>query len=122
MLAHYWVERLHTTMYLLNCLPCKAINVSCPYVALYGAAPSYEHLHVVGCVCYPNLSAQAVHKLPPPNPLNVSSSGYSADHKGYQCLDLSTNNIVVSRHVVFDEAVFPFATIPRLTNDLKIFL
>jgi hypothetical protein len=34
MLAHYWVEALHTTTYLLNRLPCKAISASCPYVTL----------------------------------------------------------------------------------------
>jgi hypothetical protein len=48
--------------------------------------------------------------------------GYSADHKGYRCLDLTTNNIIVSRHIVFDEAYFPFSASPRLTNDLDIFL
>jgi hypothetical protein len=48
--------------------------------------------------------------------------GYSADHKGYRCLDLSTNNIIVSRHVVFDKADFLFVVSPRLTNDLDIFL
>jgi hypothetical protein len=72
MLARYWVEALHTTMYVLNHLPCKAINASCPYVALYGIAPSYKHLHFFGCVSYANLAAQAAHKLPP-GPLIVSS-------------------------------------------------
>jgi hypothetical protein len=55
--AHYRVEGLHTTTYLLNRLPCKAISASYPYVTLYGVAPSYEHLRVLNCVCYPNLSA-----------------------------------------------------------------
>jgi hypothetical protein len=73
--ARYWVEALHTAMYLLNHLPCKAISAPCPYVALYGVAPSYEHLHVFGCACYPNLSAQAAHKMPHPHdPLVVYSS------------------------------------------------
>jgi hypothetical protein len=43
-------------------------------------------------------------------------------HKGYRCLGLTTNNIVISRHIVFDEADFLFSVSPRLTNDLDIFL
>jgi hypothetical protein len=119
--ARYWVEELHTITYLLNRLPSKMIHAPCPYVALHGVAPSYEHLRVFGCACYPNLSAQAPHKLAPRSTRCVFL-GYSADHKGYQCLDLSTINITVSRLVVFNEADFPFAASPRLTNDLDTFL
>jgi hypothetical protein len=64
---------------------------------------------VFGCACYPNLSAKAAHKLAPRSTRYVFL-GYSTDHKGYWCLDL-TNNIVVSRHVVFDQADFP--SLPR---------
>jgi hypothetical protein len=70
-----------------------------------------------GCVCYPKLSAQATNKFPPST--HCVFLEYSADHKYYRCLNLSTN-IVVSRHV-FGEAVFPIAASPRLTNDLGIF-
>jgi hypothetical protein len=73
MMARYWVEALHTTTYLLNHLPCKAISAPCLYVALYSVAPSYEHLCVFGYVYYTNLFAQATHKLPP-GPLVVYSS------------------------------------------------
>jgi hypothetical protein len=45
--AGYWVEGLHTTMYLLNHHPCKAISVCYPYVALYGITPSYLALACV---------------------------------------------------------------------------
>jgi hypothetical protein len=47
--------------------------------------------------------------------------GYTSDNKDYWCLDLTTNNIVVSQHVVFDELDFSFSASPRLTNDLDIF-
>jgi hypothetical protein len=57
MSSHYWITALHTATYLLNRLPCKAISAPSPYVALYGVAPSSEHLRIFGCVCYPNLSA-----------------------------------------------------------------
>jgi hypothetical protein len=70
---------------------------------------------------YPNLSTKAAHKLAPRSTRCIFL-GYSTDHKGYRCLDLTTNNIVISRHIVFDEADFPFSVSPRLTNDLDILL
>jgi hypothetical protein len=42
--------------------------------------------------------------------------GYSADHKGYHCIDLSTNRLIVSRHVVFDDDSLPLAALPNLTD------
>jgi hypothetical protein len=119
--AHYWVEWLHTATYLLNCFPTKAISMTNPYFTLHGVAPSYEHLRVFGCAYYPNLSAKATHKLASRSTRCIFLR-YSADHKGYRCLYLTTNNTVISRHVVFYEANFPFSTLPCLTNDSDIFL
>jgi hypothetical protein len=71
---------------------------------------------VFGCAYYSNLSVQAPHKLAPLS-TRCALLGYSADHKDYRCLDLSTNNIII-----FYETYFPFVVSPRLTNDLDIFL
>jgi hypothetical protein len=57
----YWAEGLHTAVYLLNHLPTKTISAACPHVALFGSAPSYEHLR-----------ASVVHVIltsPPPRPI-----------------------------------------------------
>ena len=35
--------------------------------------------------------------------------GYSSQHKGVKCLDVSTGRVYISRDVVFDETKFPFA-------------
>jgi hypothetical protein len=78
-------------------------------------------LHLFSCACYPNLSTKAAHKLAPCS-IRCVFLRYSHDHKGYRCLDLTNNNIVISQHVVFYEADFPFATSSYLTNDLDIFL
>ena len=37
--------------------------------------------------------------------------GYSNLHKGFKCLDISTGRVYISRDVVFDETVFPFAAL-----------
>jgi hypothetical protein len=111
----YWAEGLHTIVYLLNRLPTKTISVVCPHVALFGSTPSYEHLRVFGCACYPNIAATVPHKLASRS-TRCDFLGYSTDHKGYRCLDLSTNHLIVSRHVVFDEESFPLAALPNLTD------
>jgi hypothetical protein len=114
----YLVESLHTTTYLLNRLPTKTITASCPNTALYNTPPTYEHLQVFGCACYSNLSVTTPHKLALRSTQCVFIR-YSQNHKGYCFLHLSTNRTVISRHIAFDEACFPFTTSPPLTNDYE---
>ena len=116
----YWADSLHTATYLLNRHPTKTLDGHTPFFALHGTQPSYTHLRVFGCACYPNQSSVAPHKLSPRSSLCVFL-GYSSDHKGYRCLDLHSNRIIVSRHVVFDETLFPFtemSTSPQNSNTL----
>jgi hypothetical protein len=91
------------------------IQVACPHLALFGSTLSYEHLHILRCSCYPNMIATVQHKLSPCSTRCVFL-GYSTDHKGYRCLDLSTNRLIVSRYVVFDEDNFPLTASPSLTD------
>jgi hypothetical protein len=103
----FWAESLHTASYLLNSLPSTASPAPTPHHALFGTPPSYAHLRVFGCACYPNLAATAPHKLAPRSTRCVFL-GYSPDHKGYRCYDLASRRVLISRHVVFDESDFPF--------------
>jgi hypothetical protein len=64
-LARYLVEWLHNATYQLYHLPTKVISTTSPYFTLHGVTPSYEHLRVSGCTCYPNLSAKVAYKLAP---------------------------------------------------------
>jgi hypothetical protein len=107
--ARFWAEALHTSTYLLNRLPSTACPAPTPHQALFGTPPRYDHLRVFGCACYPNTAATAPHKLAPRSTLYVFL-GYSPDHKGYRCFDLSSRRVLISRHVVFDEFVFPYSS------------
>jgi hypothetical protein len=91
------------------------IHVVYPHLALFGSAPSYEHPHVFGCTCYPNTTTTAPYKLSPRSTWCVFL-GYSADNKGYRCLDLSINRLIISRHVIFDEHSFPLTALPSPTD------
>jgi hypothetical protein len=90
--GRYWIEGLHTATYLLNRLPTTMIQAACPHLALFGSVPSYEHLRVFGCTCYTNTTVTTQHKLSSRSTRCVFL-GYSADHKGYHCFDLSTNRL-----------------------------
>jgi len=104
----YWAEALAAACYLLNRRPSSSIHSEVPYTRLFREQPTYDHLRVFGCLCYPNLQATSAHKLAPRSTACVFL-GYPSSHKGYRCLDLSTRRIIISRHVVFDESRFPFA-------------
>jgi len=74
--------------------------------------PSYSHLRVFGCLCFPLFPSFKIHKLQP---------------RSTKCvLDLSSNKIIICCHVMFDETIFPYAklhlpqpnTYTFLENDL----
>jgi hypothetical protein len=93
------------------------VDGAVPYTLLHDTTSYYDQLRVFGCLCYPNLSATASHKLAPRSTACIFL-GYPSSHKGYRCLDLVTKRIIISRHVVFDETLFPFSTDPSSISDL----
>ncbi|WVZ52585.1 hypothetical protein U9M48_003633 [Paspalum notatum var. saurae] len=117
--ARFWAESLYTATYLLNRLPSTASPAPTPHHALFGNPPRYDHLRVFGCACYPNTSATAPHKLAPRSTRCVFL-GYSPDHKGYRCFDLTSRRVLISRHVVFDESDFPFSSTTTPASDLEL--
>ncbi|GJW82450.1 ribonuclease H-like domain-containing protein [Tanacetum coccineum] len=92
----YWVEALNMAAHLLNRLPSTAINNEIPFTKLYNQTPTYEDLRVFGCLCYPHVDAS--HKLEPRSTPCIFL-GYPANHRGYRCLDLASNKIIISRHL-----------------------
>lgn len=103
----FWAEALSTATYLINRRPCRATGTTTPFALLFGVEPTYDELRVFGCHCFPNLTASSHHKLDARSTLYVFI-GYPADHRGYRCYDVATRHVMTSRHVVFDEQVFPF--------------
>ncbi|KAJ9553112.1 hypothetical protein OSB04_017157 [Centaurea solstitialis] len=110
----FWVEALHTATYLHNILPSKRLNYFTPTFALYLRYPTYDHLRVFGCACYPNTSANQTHKLHP-RAIRCIFLGYPSDFRGYRCFDPTTRKVSISRHVSFDETIFPYS-IPTPTS------
>ena len=104
----YWVEALHAAVHVLNILPSASINRNTPHSLLYGKLPTYTLLKVFGCLCFPNINHSNHHKLLPRS-TPCLFLGYPLSHWGYRCLDLKTNRIILSRHVIFDESTFPAA-------------
>lgn len=117
----YWADALSTATYLFNLHPTKTLHNSTPFRCLHGRPPSYNHLRVFGCLCYPNLSATTTHKLAPRS-IECVLLGYPSHHKGYKCLDLKNNSIILSRHIVFDKTFFPFAKTTSPSQSTYTFL
>lgn len=111
----FWVEALHTSTFLLNRRPCKPKSLATPFSLLFSRDPDYTFLKVFGCLCYPNTASTSTNKLSRRSVACVFI-GYSQDHRGYRCYDLSTRKVLTSRHVYFDEAVVPFRSGPMASS------
>ncbi|GJU79037.1 retrovirus-related pol polyprotein from transposon TNT 1-94 [Tanacetum coccineum] len=71
--------------------------------------------NLLGCMCYPWLRPYLISKFQPKS-THCIFLGYSTSKSAYKCLDPTTNYLYFSRHVKFEENIFPL----RLHNkDLK---
>ena len=104
----YWDEAFLSAVYLINRLPTKLLDFSTPLEILEKIKPDYASLRIFGCACYPNLHPFNARKLEYCSK-QCAFLGYSNLHKGYKCLDISSGRIYISRDVIFDETIFPFA-------------
>jgi hypothetical protein len=104
----FWDEAFLTATYLINRMPTRVIDNTSPIECLFHKTPDYSPLKIFGCACWPHLRPYNKHKLSFRSKECVFL-GYSASHKGYKCLDVDSGRVYVSRDVIFDENVFPFA-------------
>lgn len=95
--------------YHINKLPTPILRLLTPYEKLFKHKPDYNFIKCFGCLCYSYTRDFNRHKFD----FHTSKCifiGYSPSHKGYKCLT-SSGQVNILRHVVFDETVFPYATI-----------
>jgi len=104
----YWDEAFLAATYLINRTPSKVLQFQTPLERLCQMKPDYMSLRIFGCACWPNLRPYNSHKLQFRSK-QCAFLGYSNLHKGFKCLDIDSGRIYISRDVVFDENIFPFA-------------
>jgi hypothetical protein len=105
----YWAEAFQTACYLINRLPTLVLNNNSPFQKLFNLRPNYSFMCIFGCACWPHLRPYNKHELDFRSDTCIFI-GYNPSHHGYKCLHPITRCIYISRHVIFDESIFPFST------------
>jgi histone deacetylase 1/2 len=111
----FWHHALQMATYLHSILPNKKLALQTPTKILYRKDPSYSHLKVFGCLCYPLIPSTSRNKLQARTTPCVFL-GYPSNHRGYKCYELSSRKIFISRHATFDENTFPFSNLKTPTR------
>jgi transposase InsO family protein len=103
---NFWVEAVKNAVHIRNRLP-DATGVS-PFEKIFGRAPSATGFRPLGCLSYMLQHDSLRRRLEDKSLLCVLLA--NLEHGNYRLLELSTNKVHVSRHVVSDENVFPART------------
>ena len=104
----YWTYAFSTAVYLINRMPTQILSNQSPYQTMFNERPNYSKLKIFGCLCFPWLRPYMPHKLSPRS-VPCIFLGYSLTQSAYLCMDQTTNRVYVSRHVKFDETIFPYS-------------
>ncbi|GJT61759.1 reverse transcriptase domain-containing protein [Tanacetum coccineum] len=100
-------------------MPVKLSDWQSPFEKLYGKSPTYDHLRVIGCLCYATNIRPHKDKFINRRIKSMLVS-YPVNQNGYKLYNWETKEVFLSRDVVFEENIFLFRqiktpTIPHLT-------
>ncbi|CAA7028514.1 unnamed protein product [Microthlaspi erraticum] len=99
-----WHQRLgHPSNGVFDLLP---IVGKSPYELIYGVPPTYDNLKVFGCLAFAHNQRRGGDKFESRS-RRCLFVGYPFDKKGWNLFDLETEEVFVSRDVIFVEDVFP---------------
>ena len=104
----FWGDCVLSAVFLINRLPTPVLKDKSPYEVLTSKKVDYDGLKVFGCLAYCSTSSKSRNKFQPRSKPCVFI-GYPAGYKGYKLLDMESNSVHISRHVVFHEQIFPYA-------------
>ena len=106
LLISYWSYAVFTATHLVNRLPTPNLKQKTPWELLFHIPPDISYLRSFGCQCFPLLTPYTAHKLHPKT-IPYVFLGYSSNTKGYLFLDPITKRVYTSKHVLFNETIFP---------------
>ena len=99
---YLWGEAVRHATYIINRAATKALNFATPYEVYKGRKPNVAHIRVFGCIGYAKSTKPNVKKLDDRSKVLVHL-GTEPGSKAYRMFDPTTQRIIVSRDVVFDE-------------------
>ncbi|KAB2617403.1 hypothetical protein D8674_013272 [Pyrus ussuriensis x Pyrus communis] len=104
------VERRHR-----HIMASKSLQMNSPYFCLYDKHPSLQDLKVYGSAMFPYLRHYNDSKFQARTSMCIFL-GYDVGYKGVICYNLQTKKLILSRHVLHDEYVFPAKCRPAVIS------
>ena len=105
--SQYWGEACMTACFLLNRVLRKdSIHKKPPIEAFTGHRVDVSLLRVFGCAAYAKVP-DALRTNMEPKSVRCVFLGYDAEKRGYRLLNVASQRVIVTRDVVFNEALFP---------------
>lgn len=117
----FWFDAVATAVFLINRMPSSILSNKSPFQVLFNTLPDFSFFKVFGCQCFPWLKPYTTHKLQPKS-VSCVFLGNHPTVKGYRCLDPLNGKIYLSRHVIFNETCFPYATTVSLSSSPSLSL